>query len=364
MSVMTLVLILTPASSVSARGTNRAFSRPAASSTRASGASCKKHTPSSGTVKASDWQFPDTLNPVQAQSGASKLILAATTQALFQYGPHGVFPQMATGLPTVANGGIQGNGRTIIVHLKRGLRWSNGAAITSGDVKFGWKAATSKNSGTYCKGTCDVIKSISTPDSSTVVFHLKRAYAPFIPARLPPIWPQSWAGKWSKNADQAAAILFKDSTFNFEGTAFPTDGPFQVTEFTRDDRVVLKAMRYYAVMNCGAHIATFIFAYYSSVAGMIAAAANKNTDITSDYTAADLPSLESHKSAFRVDLGPAYLYEFIEFNVDPTYNGQQNPLHTADVRLALALALDKLGLIRSALGLSPAQAKAIEAWTP
>jgi peptide/nickel transport system substrate-binding protein len=136
-----LVLTVTAVSSVSARSTGRTVSRPSTASAHASGASCKKHTPTSGTVKVSDWQFPDTLNPVQAQSGASKLILAATTQSLFQYGPHGVFPQMATVLPTVANGGIKGNGRTVTVHLKRGLRWSDGASITSGDVKFGWETA-------------------------------------------------------------------------------------------------------------------------------------------------------------------------------------------------------------------------------
>jgi ABC-type transport system substrate-binding protein len=97
---------------------------------------------------------------------------------------------------------------------------------------------------------------------------------------------------------------------------------------------------------------------------MIAAAAARQTDVTTDYTSADLPVLQSHKSAYTVRTDPSFTFEHLEFNVDPKYQGKDNPLSNANVRIALALALDKLELIRSALSVSAAYAKQIEAWKP
>ena len=37
------------------------------------------------------------------------------------------------------DGGIKDGGKTIIIRLKRGLRWSKGSEITSADVRFGWR---------------------------------------------------------------------------------------------------------------------------------------------------------------------------------------------------------------------------------
>jgi ABC-type oligopeptide transport system substrate-binding subunit len=123
-------------------------------------------------------------------------------------------------------------------------------------------------------------------------------------------------------------------------------------------------MKYYSGMTCGASIKSLIFAFYSSKPGMIAAAASRATDITTNYTAADVPDLLKHKSKFKTHVDPSFTFEHIELNVDKQYKGKPNPLGNASVRQALALALDKYGLIRSALGLSQAQAKQIIAWTP
>jgi peptide/nickel transport system substrate-binding protein len=86
--------------------------------------------------------------------------------------------------------------------------------------------------------------------------------------------------------------------------------------------------------------------------------------VTQDYTAADLPELEKHAGAFTVYNTPGFDIEHLEFNVDPTYNGKTNPLANTNVRLGLGLALDKMTLIESALGVNAAEAKQIIAWTP
>jgi ABC-type transport system substrate-binding protein len=123
-------------------------------------------------------------------------------------------------------------------------------------------------------------------------------------------------------------------------------------------------MPYYSAANCGAYVAQLIFAFWANKATMIAAAANKQTDITEDYSPADIPELLKHTDAYKLTNTPSFLFEHLEMNHDATYNGKPNPLANTKVRLALALALDKVGLISSALGISIAAAKAIISWTP
>src|SRR5438270_11952780 len=118
-------------------------------------------------------------------------------------------------------------------------------------------------------------------------------------------------------------------------------------------------MKYYSSMGCGARVRNLIFAFYSDKNAAIAAATQKNTDVTTDYTWADLTNLQSHAGAYKVHAIPAFEFEHLTYNMDPTYNGQKNPLHDVRVRVALNLALDKMALIRSALGLGSAKAKQI-----
>jgi peptide/nickel transport system substrate-binding protein len=327
---------------------------------------CKVRNKATGTVKFSDWQFPDSLNAYQSQASVSQEVISIIHDDLTTYNGKGeTVPILLTNLPSAANHEITNGGRTITATLRQGLKWSNGQALTAADVKFGWQVANDPKSGPYCSGTCDHIARIDVKGKYGLVFHLKSVYAPFIPVGLPPVWPTSWPNAWAKG-DVSAAVtkLFTDSTFNMEGKAFPTDGPYQVTQFVKDDRIVLKPMQYYTSRACGARVGTLIFAFYSDKNAQIAAATQKNTDITTDYTWADLAPLQSHAGPYKVHALPAFLFEHLTYNMDPTYNGQKNPLHDVRVRLALNLALSKIALIRSALSIGAAKAKEVEAWSP
>jgi ABC-type transport system substrate-binding protein len=141
--------------------------------------------------------------------------------------------------------------------------------------------------------------------------------------------------------------LGSDPTWNFENKSFPTNGPYQVSEFVKDDRIVFSPMKYYNVMNCGPFVKSIIFAFYSNQDAMIAAAASRQTDITQDYTPTNLPALNQHASAFKVQAPAGFVFEHLEFNLDPTYNGQPNPLSNKNVRLALALSSTRLACSRA-----------------
>lgn len=45
-------------------------------------------------------------------------------------------PELATTVPTQSNGGISRDGRTITYHIRRGVRWSDGAPFDADDVVF------------------------------------------------------------------------------------------------------------------------------------------------------------------------------------------------------------------------------------
>jgi peptide/nickel transport system substrate-binding protein len=70
------------------------------------------------------------------------------------------------------------DGKTYTFKLRPGVRFSNGKVMTSADVKFSIDDARKQAKGW---GFLDVaIKSIAAPNPSTVVFHLKYAWAPFV----------------------------------------------------------------------------------------------------------------------------------------------------------------------------------------
>jgi peptide/nickel transport system substrate-binding protein len=328
-------------------------------------ASCTKKNKATGVLKYSDWQFPDTLNPYQTTSAVSTETLNGMLEGLVLYDNNAKLkPDLATAVPSIKNGGIKDGGKTIVVNLKQGLRWSDGAALTSKDVAFGWHVGMDPATGPSCSGSCDIISRIDTPSKYQAVLHLKKIYAPAVPNALPPIWPVKWARAWSNDAHAAAEKLGQDQTFNFESTNYPTNGAYQVTQFVNNDRIVLKPMKYYTAMGCGAQVSQLIFAFYSSKPALIAAAASHQTDVTQNYTAADLPDLKQHTNAYKLYTDAGFIFEHLEFNLDKTYNGNPNPLATLKVRQALALGLDKIGLVQSALGISAKEAKTVVAWTP
>jgi peptide/nickel transport system substrate-binding protein len=70
------------------------------------------------------------------------------------------------------------DGKTYTFKLRPGVKFSNGKAMTSADVKFSIDDARAQSKGW---GYLDAaIKSIEAPNPSTVVFHLKYPWAPFL----------------------------------------------------------------------------------------------------------------------------------------------------------------------------------------
>ncbi|MBV9282579.1 MAG: hypothetical protein JOZ41_21080, partial [Chloroflexi bacterium] len=322
-----IILVLSPTlvhavSPVAASTAGRAHAGKAA-------AACPPGSRASGTVRFSDWQFPDTLNPYQTGRVMTRQITNALFASLFRYDNRGrLAPQMAAAVPTTGNGGITDGGRTITVRLRQGLRWSNGAEITSRDIWFGWRVGMDNATGPACLGTCDAIARIDTPGRYTAVIRLKAPYAAAVSDAMPDVWPHVWPGAWNDNPKAAARKLGLDPSFNFESPRFPTSGAYQVATFVKDKSISLRPAPY-----CGGAIKNLTFVAYDTKRDLIDAAASKKTDLTTDYNLADLAELNKH-NAYRVRVQTSFTLEHLELNLDRTYGNKPNPL--ADVRVRQA----------------------------
>jgi peptide/nickel transport system substrate-binding protein len=144
--------------------------------------------------------------------------------------------------------------RTVTVTLKHYM-WSDGAAVTSRDITF-WmnllKVETS-NWGDFTPGEFpDNVASYQATNSTTVVFHLTRAYNPqwFTDNQLAQITPlpqQAWdktsasapAGNYDETPSGATAVYaflngqaLKTSTYTTNPLWQVVDGPWKLTQFS------------------------------------------------------------------------------------------------------------------------------------
>lgn len=78
-----------------------------------------------------------TLNPTSARSASVANLSEMTTAWLLKWDEHNqLYPELATEVPTKANGGVSQDGLTITYHLRKGVTWSDGAPFDADDVVF------------------------------------------------------------------------------------------------------------------------------------------------------------------------------------------------------------------------------------
>lgn len=134
-----------------------------------------------GTLVYGTMEEPDTLNPY-----ISQMLQSVNTSNLFLSGLTTIDDKMKTApllaekVPTVENGGISKDGKTITYKLRKGAKWSDGKPFTSADVAFTQGVMTNPKANVSNRAGYDKVVKVETPDENTVVFRLKSPYAPFV----------------------------------------------------------------------------------------------------------------------------------------------------------------------------------------
>lgn len=120
---------------------------------------------------------PDALDPTLSRSLYSRYVFQAMCQKLYDVDEKAqVLPQLATALPTTS-----GDGRTVTIPLRPGVRFADGTAFDSAAVKATLQRHLT-NARSARKSELGPIDGVDTPDAQTVVLRLKQPFAPLLGA--------------------------------------------------------------------------------------------------------------------------------------------------------------------------------------
>jgi len=128
-----------------------------------------------GVLRLGEDEEPDNLNLMFAHTAASDTISGLLFSFLLRYDARGNYvPDLATQVPSSSNGGIAPDGKRIVVRLRRGVVWADGAPLTAADWIFTYRAVTNPANNVKTRYGWDAIDSVAAPDPYTIVIRLKR----------------------------------------------------------------------------------------------------------------------------------------------------------------------------------------------
>jgi peptide/nickel transport system substrate-binding protein len=127
-----------------------------------------------GLLKILYWQAPTILNTHLSQGtkdyDAGRLVL----EPLASWGPDGKpVATLAAEVPTLDNGGVSKDQKTITWKLKPGLKWSDGSAVMADDVVFSWQYVADPKTASADTQTTVGVTSVEAKDPSTVLVTFK-----------------------------------------------------------------------------------------------------------------------------------------------------------------------------------------------
>ena len=191
------------------------------------------------------------LDPGESYFELDYAVMYATQRPLFSYPPNSsqtLEPDLATAVPTIANGGITDGGKTITVHIQPNVKFSPpvNRTVTSKDVAFaierGWNPNVANPYMTYfasLKGASSAkggpIPGITTPNNTTIVFHLATPQAPIVIGALSlpissPV-PPEFAGPMDKHAPTTYGSQAEVATGPYMIESNPKTGVFAGTGY-------------------------------------------------------------------------------------------------------------------------------------
>lgn len=131
-----------------------------------------------GLLRLASTEEPDSLDPLLSNSDAAIQAESLLFAPVLRYDDHGeLVPELATEVPTLENGGIAADGKTIVLHFRRGAVWSDGAPLDARDLRFTWRAVMNPRNDTRLRTGWDDIAAIDLPDRYTAVVKLREPYA-------------------------------------------------------------------------------------------------------------------------------------------------------------------------------------------
>ena len=239
-------------------------------------------------------------------------------------------PDLATAVPTLANGGVATDGKRVTYHLRRGVRWQDGAPLTAQDVVFTYRAIMNPANNLPERYGYDLVSSVEAPDAYTVVVRLKRAFSPII---------SFFFGGDSNYPVLPAHLLAALPNINTAAfNAAPIgEGPYRFVRWDRGDRLTFDASPSYFAGK--PHIEHLVLPFISQDTTAINELQTGEIDAAMELDPsriAELRAIPNH----RVVVTPVPWYYALGFNLeDPVLSDHA-------VRESITLAIDRRTLTR------------------
>ena len=189
-----------------------------------------------GDVKIIYWQAPSILNPYLSSGTKDIESASLVLEPMGRYDETGaLIAYLATEIPTVENGGVSADLKSITWKLQDGLLWSDGTPVTSADLKFTADYCMDPQGGCAQLAKFEGVSSVEIIDDQTVNVHFSEPkpnpYGPFMGGQSPILQAAQFAECMGAKAPECT-----EANFNPIGT-----GPFVVTDFRPNDVITMVA---------------------------------------------------------------------------------------------------------------------------
>jgi peptide/nickel transport system substrate-binding protein len=326
--------------------------------------------PSGGRSVTGAWsQEPDSIVPFYSQMSYAIWITQLTLAGLGEWDDQGNFvPELATFVPTAANGGVSADGLTITWHLRPCQYWSDGQPLTSADVLFTWQSIMDPGNAVASRVGYDKIASIDTPDENTVVIKFSELYPP-------------WQTLFTQGPNNSGSILPKhllEGQTALESNPFihwPTisSGPWVITDWVAGDHMtLLPNPNFYSGR---AKLDQIQIKFVPTPETALAALQTGDIDWYPDFSESDIATVAALEPVVHLKVVPGADFEHYFFNLGTTagVNGKGIsdlngfcPFQDVNVRKAITLGINRQAFVDSLLEgqtIVPATQWPNSAWT-
>lgn len=303
-----------------------------------------------GSVVIGDWESPSNFAPFfNAEQPAAQVDALLYAGLVRQTADLQFVPDLATRVPTPANGDVRWDRKagtmTVTYHLRPGLLWSDGTALTAGDVAYTWRTIVDPRvQGILSlEGYADISR-VEVPNDQTVVLHFDRVYPQYLQL-FTAVLPEH------RLRDVPAERLAGDG---FWSRPDVVAGPYRISELVPDEHLTLVRNAQWSAGRAGRrpHLDQVVYKIFPELGQLLDAAQAGRVDMALEIPEDALATLQAG-GALELRSRPSLAYEQVTFNqADPDPVTGQPPLWKDDPVLleALRMAVDRQGLVQALLG--------------
>jgi peptide/nickel transport system substrate-binding protein len=298
---------------------------------------------------------PKTLNPVLAQDAASRDVIRCLTADLIDINR----ATQRTEPALAKSWNISPDGREYTLHLRRGLRFSDGQPFDADDVVFSFKLYLDEQIDSPQRDLLVVGGkpiAVNKVDAYTVQFELSQPYA--AAERLFDgfaILPRHLLESRYRNGGFSGAWAVSMAPGEFAGL-----GPFRLKEYVPGQRIILERNPYYWKQDRSGQQLPYVdeveFLFVASEDAQAIRFQAGDTDLLTRFSAGNFAVLQKQEQArhYRLDdLGPGLEYNFLFFNLNdlvskslPEIARKQAWFQDVRFRQAVSAAIDRDSLVR------------------